>query len=157
MTQKTGSPCAWMVEWDAKIAAEVGARTEAWQRPPRKGLPSGQGMTALCPHCNERRVVFFRTTGDAFWPLGQAGEPSVPCSRCEPKLAEQLANWEPKVGGAILVAGVRDPWGPVPLYCVLGRDGDRLTVRRLDFPDFPPFDMHVRDAYPRHLGISSVY
>lgn len=154
-----------MLEREYAIAAEVSARTEAWQRPPVEYLPPGHASTALCPHCNDCWAVPYRTTGDAFWPLGLRGEPSATCKRCEPKLSEQLDEWRAKFDactkaqaqGVILIAGIRDLHGPVPEYCVMSRDGDHITVRRLGWVDFPEFHIHIRDAYPQRLGIHGAH
>lgn len=34
-------------------------------------------------------------------------------------------------------------------WCVLARDKDNLTLRRLGFPDAAPANVHLSDVYPR--------
>jgi hypothetical protein len=68
-----------------------------------------------------------------------ANDDRVYCARCRTGLAVVA---EP--GGVVRLCS-QPRW---ERYCVLARDGDTLTLRRLGFPGMDSFDVHVGTVMP---------
>lgn len=101
-----------------------------------------------CAGCSAHIVIQFETERDV----------PVYCTKCKRINDESWTDFDPQPYRKVDY-GQRPPdsvirrWShPSPVFgdwCVLARDGDRLTVRPLGRPDAEPIDIHISDARPR--------
>lgn len=89
-----------------------------------------------CAGCNAHITIGYETERDA----------AVYCTKCDAMNKESWSDFDPqpRPGRDCLVRLYTEPGQ----WCVLARDGDMLTVRKMGFPDSESVEVHVANVLP---------